>query len=330
MKSLETRIPQFYDVLDTENKQVRKIFDFVLNKAKKNGFLEIETSSVEIRDRYINATGVHFSKIFEVRRPKEGNTFVLQADLAMSMSRFVADFPSTIPHLKFIQLGKMYRDRIPNEEGYRREFKQILLGEWGTSSLFADAEVINLTYSCLKQVPNSKILYIEISNHNVFNSISEGLARKIRFEGIRNLEYINLHELDKKLIYKAFEKENLNISDIEIIYKKIINNSVKIELEKMISIYKFLKEQYGINDKIKYSIHPASVPFAITLVKAIIINPTTIQTATYLVLNMLISVINSTIPFPPLNLYIAGKQCPIIHPKITVDTNIVLAIFSPK
>ena len=66
MKSRETKIPQFYDVLDDEIFKVRNIYKKVLDEAKKNGFLEIETTAIELKDRYINATEVHFSKIFLV------------------------------------------------------------------------------------------------------------------------------------------------------------------------------------------------------------------------------------------------------------------------
>ena len=77
MKSRETKIPQFYDVLDDEIFKVRNIYKKVLDEAKRNGFLEIETSAIELKDRYINATEVHFSKIFEVKRPKQGSQFAL-------------------------------------------------------------------------------------------------------------------------------------------------------------------------------------------------------------------------------------------------------------
>lgn len=255
MKSRETKIPQFYDVLDDEILKVREIYESLLKKSKENGFLEIETSSIELKDRYINATGVHFSKIFEVRRPKQGNQFALQSDLAMSMSRFVADLPTDAPPLKLIQLGKLYRDRISTQPGYRREFKQILLGQWGTDSLFADAELIYLAYRSLKTVPNSKLLYIEISNQNIFNSISKDMAEKIRFEGISSLNNCSICEDDKILICEAYAKQVLGFSEIANLLEKICDDKVKFELEKMISVYQFLIEQYMIQDKIYFSLN---------------------------------------------------------------------------
>lgn len=254
MRNYETKIPQFYDILDDEIFKVRTIYRQILSEAKKNGFLEIETSAIELKDRYVKATEVHFSKIFEVKRPKLGSQFALQADLAMSMSRFIADLPTDVPTVKLIQLGKMYRDRIPNLPGYRREFKQVLLGIWGESSLFADAELIYLTWLGMKSVSKARILYIEISNQDVLNAISKGLAEKVRFGGISELESENLEEKEKELICNAFMKDFLTISEIEVVLRKISNEKIKEELEKMSIVYKFLKEQYKIDDQVYFSL----------------------------------------------------------------------------
>lgn len=254
MRNYETKIPQFYDILDDEIFKVRTIYRQILSEAKKNGFLEIETSAIELKDRYVKATEVHFSKIFEVKRPKQGSQFALQADLAMSMSRFIADLPTDVPTVKLIQLGKMYRDRIPNLPGYRREFKQVLLGIWGESSLFADAELIYLTWLGMKSVSKARVLYIEISNQDVLNAISKGLAEKVRFGGISELESENLEEKEKELICNAFMKDFLTISEIEVVLSKISNEKIKEELEKMSIVYKFLKEQYKIDDQVYFSL----------------------------------------------------------------------------
>lgn len=253
MKSKETKIPQFYDVLDEENAVVRQIYEGLLKKATDVGFMEVETSSIELKQRYINATGVHFSKIFEVQRPKQGNQFALQADLAMSMSRFVADLPTSVPTIKMIQLGKMYRDRIDTIPGYRREFKQILLGEWGTESLFADAETIFLAYSILKDVPNSKISYIEVSNTNVFNSIIEGLAENIRFNGIETLNSEELNEKDKSIIIEEFNRGCISFSELESVEEKLQSRKVKAEIRRAIDVKKYLTDVFNVNDEICFS-----------------------------------------------------------------------------
>lgn len=254
MKSKETRIPQFYDVLDEELVLVRSIYENLLNKALKKGFMEIETSAIELKERYINATGVHFSKIFEVQRSKERNCFALQVDLAMGMSRFVADLPTAVPDLKLIQLGKMYRDRVDDKPGYRREFKQILLGEWGTDSLFSDAELISISYNGLKSIQGSKVLYLEISNQAIFNVIEEGLAEKIRFGGIEKLEAIAVCVRDKDALTEFYKKGMVTCSEIEQLLKQLSDTKIKNEVEKMIKVCQFLQIEFEIKDKIYFNI----------------------------------------------------------------------------
>lgn len=254
MRGKETRIPQFYDVLDEEVSLVRSIYEHLLNKATQMGFMEVETSVVELKDRYLKATGVHFSKIFEVKRPKEGNQFALQADLAMGMSRFVADLPNAVPTIKLIQLGNLYRDRVDNKPGYRRGFKQILLGEWQTESLFSDAELVFLSYYALKSISKAKVLYIEISNQAIFNIIKDGLAEKIRFDGIEELEKVSINDVDRRNLVEFFKKGKLTCSEIEFLMESLSDDNVKDEIRKMLKVYYFLVDEFAIEDEIYFNI----------------------------------------------------------------------------
>lgn len=253
MKSIETKIPQFYDILDEENEMVRRIYDVFLKQARNCGFLEIETTAVELKERYLNATNVHFSKIFSVERAKQKSQYALQADLAMGMSRFIADLPTNEPTIKLMQLGKMYRDRIYNIPGYRREFKQVLLGEWNVPSLFSDAELINLIYRTLRKVDGAEIDHIEISNINIYNVIKDGLAEKIRFNGIEQLSKTSLSDSDKNLLLKLFEKGNVEFSDLEIIGEQLNDLKIKDELRKLNKIGSLLLNIFKIEDKIFFS-----------------------------------------------------------------------------
>ena len=255
MRGKETRIPQFYDVLDEEVVIVRSIYERLLKKAVQMGFMEIETSAIELRERYLNATGIHFSKIFEVRRPKEGNQFALQADLAMGMSRFVSDLPNAIPMLKLIQLEKLYRDRVDNKPGYRREFKQILLGEWETESFFSDAELIFLSYYGLKSIPKSEVLYIEISNQAIFNIIKEGLAEKIRFDGIEELKNVSICDEDKKALVEFYRKGLITCAELEYLLKILKDVNIKSEIKKMLEVYYYLLKEFDIKDEIYFNIN---------------------------------------------------------------------------
>ena len=180
VKNQESKIPQFYDILDEELDKTNEIFNVVYNLAKVNGFINVETTKFELQERYLSATKVSSTKIFEVVRPKEKSKFSLQSDLAMSMSRFIADNSDYNNVIKLIQNGIVFRDRVDNIPGYRREFRQILLGTWGGRSQYYDAEIIGISYKALSKF-DVQISKIQLSNHDLYNVIKANAAEEIRF-----------------------------------------------------------------------------------------------------------------------------------------------------
>lgn len=244
MKSTESKIPQFYDISDEELHAVSTVYRKILEEAKSFGYDEIQTTSFENKNRYLAATNVHSSKIFEVVRPKQKTTFLLVSDLAMSISRFIADLPSIPPVVKFIQLNTLYRDRIPNISGYRREFKQVLLGVWGSPSFYYDAELLYVTYHSLQNIPGLHLKHLQISNHNIFNALSPNLAQEIRFNGIKKLNEVELLPSDKEILLTIFAQNTIPFEDFLKIAEKIQHEQVKKEIKKLNDIYMFLLTQH--------------------------------------------------------------------------------------
>ena len=58
VKNQESKIPQFYDILDEELDKTNEIFNVVYNLAKVNGFINVETTKFELQERYLSATKV--------------------------------------------------------------------------------------------------------------------------------------------------------------------------------------------------------------------------------------------------------------------------------
>ncbi|MED3330384.1 ATP phosphoribosyltransferase regulatory subunit [Bacillus thuringiensis] len=242
MKSIESKIPKFFDILEEEVEKTNFIHNVFKNFAKKNGFSEMKTTMIELRERYLNATNVHYSKIFEVHRVKEHTKYALQADLAMSMSRFVADLPQKSP-LKLIQAGTVFRDRIPNVSGYRREFQQILIGAWGIHSLFVDAEILSIVWLGLNRFKDIETKFIQITNHNIFNCIEPNLAEKIRFNdnGISILEQSNINQNDQQILTELFQIERITIENLKTYLPNIKNQLIQVEFSKILEITNYLR-----------------------------------------------------------------------------------------
>lgn len=259
MKSYPTEIKQFYDIGNHEKEVIDDLYNIILLEAKRHGFLQIETSMVEEKKKYLAATKVDSSKIFDVKRTKENTSYALKADIAMSISRFVANLPQQEKLLKFIEISNIFRDRVSNIPGYRRQFKQILIGEWGSNSPYTDAEIIFLAYNALKKFENEnfKVSFLEISNLNIFDSIQKGLSKKIRDNGIIEIEGIlNLDKNDKMVIKELFKDDRISYQNLEKNLKKIHNNNIIIEINKMTEIRKNIINFFEIEEEnIFFSLH---------------------------------------------------------------------------
>ena len=252
--NLEYKITQFYDILNDEVEKIRLLNNQLVSVFNNYNYLQLKTSTIRDKD-YLKGTMVHFSKMFEVRRVKENSLFYLQSDLAMSMAEYVSrvDFPG---FLKLIQLGTLFRDRIDKKPNYRREFQQILSSIWGSSDLYYDAELIYLNYEFLDSLNLFKNIYIEISNINIFNCIDDKLAEKIRFgNGITELENVPLSKQDKDLFVKYYNKNILNLQDIEYMFNYIQNEQIKEQLGLYLQVYNGLKLFFKKDFPIVFSIH---------------------------------------------------------------------------
>ncbi|CZA70139.1 hypothetical protein HPA73_01535 [Streptococcus suis] len=244
MEYKETKITGMYDLFDDEIKNINSIHQRFLKNSRKFGFEQIQTSLIEQADRYLKATKVHPSKIFEVHRMKEKSKYVLQADLAMSISRFVSDLSTQVP-LKFIQTGLLFRDRIPSYSGYRRMFYQTLIGVWGIESSIADVEVIYLTWKTLIELKDIKVNYILISNTGILEVISPGLSEYLRFSNrdiSSAMSKIDIEKRDGEKIIELFQFDKILYSNLSFYYSQIKDEPIKLEIKKVIQLCELLSK----------------------------------------------------------------------------------------
>jgi histidyl-tRNA synthetase len=255
MKSRESKIPRFYDILEPELENTKFLHQLFVDLSHQFGFSEMRTTVMELRERYLKATDVHYSKIFEVHRVKEKTRYALQADLAISMSRFVADLPNRTP-LKLIQMGQIYRDRPAQEPGFRREFQQILLGVWGIESLYVDAEIIAITYRGLKLIKDIEIPFIQISNFGIFNCLKENLATKIRFNGIDHKMFhdVGICSSDLYMLHKLFYLGCIPITEVEQLADQITDQRLKYQFKKVTDLNRYLKLLLPTGTKVYFSL----------------------------------------------------------------------------
>ena len=254
VKNQESKIPQFYDILDEELDKTNEIFNVVYNLAKVNGFINVETTKFELQERYLSATKVSSTKIFEVVRPKEKSKFSLQSDLAMSMSRFIADNSDYNNVIKLIQNGIVFRDRVDNIPGYRREFRQILLGTWGGRSQYYDAEIIGISYKALSKF-DVQISKIQLSNHDLYNVIKANAAEEIRFSRKKGMDHLKgyLSNIDIQLIDYLYANNDLSVEKVRDISNALENENARKEILKLIKISELLENYFELSENIVFS-----------------------------------------------------------------------------
>ncbi|MFC3932370.1 ATP phosphoribosyltransferase regulatory subunit [Streptococcus dentapri] len=242
MRFEPTSIPLFFDILEDELYLVNTAYNRMLEEFKKYGYREIKTSKIEQRDKYLNATKVHWSKIFEVHRSKERSKFLLQSDLAISMSRYVA-YSKDSSVIRLIQMGDIYRDRIPFLPGYRREFQQILTGIWGISHISADLELLYLNFKQLSSISGIRNLYLQISNQQIFEDLKQGLSEEIRFSGIDSLFELDIEKNDLLVLKDLFNQGKIEYNELKKYYHRFSIKIIKSRISEILYIFEKLKEK---------------------------------------------------------------------------------------
>ena len=92
---------------------------------------------------------------------------------------------------------------------------------------------------------------------NIFDSIQKGLSKKIRDNGIIEIESIlNLDKNDKMVIKELFKDDRISYQNLEKNLKKIHNNNIIIEINKMTEIRKNIINFFEIEEEnIFFSLH---------------------------------------------------------------------------
>jgi len=126
----------------------------IINKLEavyqRYGFEPLSTPTIE----YLSVFGGHHGegeKIFFHLNDKHNNKLILRYDLTVPLARFISSHPEIkLPYKRF-QFANSFRDDDV-DHGHFREFTQCDGDIIGDSNLLADAEIVNIAYSGLKEV----------------------------------------------------------------------------------------------------------------------------------------------------------------------------------
>mgnify|MGYP001587682249 CR=1 FL=1 len=146
-------------------KTIRKTFESF-------GFDPLETSSVQRTEVLTGGEADSGKIIFNVKGSQEEKSDnSLRFDLTVPLARFVAANPDISKPFKRYEIGRVWRGESP-QAGRYREFMQADIDIIGSSSMNADAEIIIVIYTTLKNlgIDNFKI---KINSRKLLNALPQ-------------------------------------------------------------------------------------------------------------------------------------------------------------
>jgi len=214
------------DFLPEEKALREQILYVIRDEYRKNGFTEIETSSIENIGKLENSDGGDNTKlIFKILKRGEKldlNTLKeneladlgLRFDLTLPLSRFYANNKNELPLIfKAVQIGNVFRAERP-QKGRYRSFVQCDVDVIGDPSNIAEIELINTVTKALARLGLNDFV-VKINDRRVlkglvtYSGFSEDAFTDIVIT-LDKLDKIGKEGVSKELIEKGYESDNVD------------------------------------------------------------------------------------------------------------------------
>ncbi len=201
----------FRDFLPAEYLAREEMMDKIEKTFKLFGFNPIETPEVEFLKTLSGEESDTGKNIFHIKGRDENETLALRFDHTVPLARILASNPYNPKSKSGIKLpwkrmvrGVVFRGETP-QNGRYRQFYQMDADIAGTSSMLADAEIINLMYRSLKEL-GLKNFVIKINNRKILNGLAELTEIKDKKENTIKEMFRILDKLDKIGIEKVLKE----------------------------------------------------------------------------------------------------------------------------
>lgn len=144
---------------------IRKVFE-------EFGYEPLSTPSVESYETLTGKYGPDAERmIYLVSREGSKEKLALRYDLSVPLSRVVAMHPDLQKPFKRYQISPVWRGERPGKGRYR-EFYQCDVDTVGTSSMLADAELVNITHEVLIRLGFREFV-MKINNRKILTGIGQ-------------------------------------------------------------------------------------------------------------------------------------------------------------
>lgn len=188
MRDLQT-LKGFRDFGPQEAGARTQILEKVRAVFESYGFLPMETPALEYKEILAGKYGEEGEKLMYEFKDRGGREVAMRYDLTVPLARYFAQNRNdlAIPFKRY-QISPVWRADRP-QKGRLREFTQCDIDIVGTSSVFADAEVIACINAALMELGIPEV-FIRLNNRKLLDSLMQeaGIDSKKTTEAIRILD----------------------------------------------------------------------------------------------------------------------------------------------
>ncbi|MBZ9572800.1 histidine--tRNA ligase [Patescibacteria group bacterium] len=227
----------FRDYLPEKMILRKKIIEIVREVYERFGFEPLQTPALEYAETLLGKYGEESDTLLYQFRDYGGRGVGLRYDLTVPLARVMAMYPELPKPFKRYQLAPVWRAEKP-QKGRFREFIQFDPDIVGTSSMMADAEIINLIYETMKAL-GFKRFVIQINNRKILDGFISKLGinknqSPVVFRILDKLEKIGIEEVRKELVEKGLDKETVK-RFLRFIQIKGNNQEILTQLKELLS-----------------------------------------------------------------------------------------------
>ncbi|MCX5899406.1 MAG: histidine--tRNA ligase, partial [Proteobacteria bacterium] len=185
------------------------------------GFEPLDTPCLEYAETLLGKYGEEGDRLIYKFQDRGERMVALRYDLTIPLSRVVAMHPEIIKPFKRYHIAPVWRADKP-QKGRFREFYQCDIDIIGTTSAYADGELLVITYTVLREL-GFKNFIIRINNRKILNAfaIKNGIGEEKLPDFLRSLD-----KLDKTGIEGVFA---------ELAEKGLLNDQLRANLTALIS-----------------------------------------------------------------------------------------------
>ena len=230
----------FGDILPTEAAKRRFMFNAIAPILEKNGFVPLETPTIEFAETLLGKYGEDEKLIYKFG-DKGGRKLALRYDLTVPLARFVSNNLGLLnPTFSRYQIGQVFRGDNP-QKGRKREFTQFDFDTVGSTDVLEDIKVIAAAIEGARAI-GLKNAIIQINDRIIFDKI--GFSKEA-IVVIDKIDKIGKEEVIKLL--KEIDSENAEGS-----FAKLENAE---KTERLSKIFEGLKEK-GFREETDFIFNP--------------------------------------------------------------------------